>query len=154
MNMSEKITAKHAGSLPIHAGQLGVTCRLDMVLSITAPPPRFLRESGAYSTMQKCIVPDHFQPSKDVKEPSSQKIVREFCARTIVHYYEQEHHRAHHPAGERGVCLSGHADDLKLARLHVRCGDGFSTGGWLDGHWRSRNDRRSWFKIPGHQRSR
>ncbi len=71
MTMSEKILAKHAGLERVEAGQL-VTCKLDMVLAndITAPPSIKIFESigrPVFDNEKIALVPDHFQPAKDIK---------------------------------------------------------------------------------------
>jgi len=94
MTMSEKILAKHAGLERVEAGQL-VTCKLDMVLAndITAPPSIKIFESIGRPVFDKekiALVPDHFQPAKDIKSAELAKIVRDFAVKhEIVHYFEQ-----------------------------------------------------------------
>lgn len=77
MTMSEKILAKHAGLDSVKAGQL-VTCELDMVLAndITAPPSiAKFEEIGrpVFDNTKIALVPDHFQPAKDIKSQSSRR---------------------------------------------------------------------------------
>lgn len=94
MTMSEKILAKHAGLDSVKAGQL-VTCELDMVLAndITAPPSiAKFEEIGrpVFDNTKIALVPDHFQPAKDIKSAELAKIVRDFARKyKIVNYFEQ-----------------------------------------------------------------
>lgn len=86
MTMSEKILAKHAGLDSVKAGQL-VTCELDMVLAndITAPPSiAKFEEIGrpVFDNTKIALVPDHFQPAKDIKSAELAKIVRDLRAST------------------------------------------------------------------------
>lgn len=91
MNISEKILAKHAGRDKVTPGEI-VTCKLDMVLAndVTAPPsikefekigkPVFDREKIA-------LIPDHFQPAKDIKSADLAKAVRDFSRKHKLKYY-------------------------------------------------------------------
>ena len=94
MNMSEKILAKHAGLDSVTAGQL-ITCKLDMVLAndITAPPSiKKFEEIGrpVFDREKIALVPDHFQPAKDIKSAELAKAVRDFAHKhKIVNYFEQ-----------------------------------------------------------------
>ena len=93
MNMTEKILARHAGLSHVEPGQL-ITCRLDMVLAndITAPPSikEFERIGRPVFDNEKiALVPDHFQPAKDIKAAGLGKIVRDFAKKhKIKNYFE------------------------------------------------------------------
>ena len=93
MNMSEKILARHAGLPKVSAGQL-VTCKLDMVLAndITAPPSIKEFEKIGKPVFDKdkiALVPDHFQPAKDIKSAELAKAVRDFARKhEITNYFE------------------------------------------------------------------
>ena len=93
MNMSEKILARHAGLPKVSAGQL-VTCKLDMVLAndITAPPSIKEFEKIGKPIFDKdkiALVPDHFQPAKDIKSAELAKAVRDFARKhEITNYFE------------------------------------------------------------------
>ena len=93
MNMSEKILAKHAGLPQVSVGQL-VTCKLDMVLAndITAPPSIKEFEKIGKPVFDKdkiALVPDHFQPAKDIKSAELAKAVRDFARKhEITNYFE------------------------------------------------------------------
>ena len=93
MNMTEKILARHAGLSHVEPGQL-ITCQLDMVLAndITAPPSikEFERIGRPVFDNEKiALVPDHFQPAKDIKAARLGKIVRDFARKhKIKNYFE------------------------------------------------------------------
>ena len=93
MNMTEKILARHAGLSHVEPGQL-ITCQLDMVLAndITAPPSikEFERIGRPVFDNEKiALVPDHFQPAKDIKAAGLGKIVRDFARKhKIKNYFE------------------------------------------------------------------
>ncbi|MBR2216699.1 MAG: 3-isopropylmalate dehydratase large subunit [Selenomonadaceae bacterium] len=93
MNMSEKILASHAGLAKVEPGQL-ITCKLDMVLAndVTAPPSiaEFKKIGRPVFDKEKiALVPDHFQPAKDIKSAELAKAVRDFAREQgIVHYFE------------------------------------------------------------------
>ena len=93
MNMTEKILARHAGLSHVEPGQL-ITCQLDMVLAndITAPPSikEFERIGRPVFDNEKiALVPDHFQPAKDIKAAGLGKIVRDFAKKhKIKNYFE------------------------------------------------------------------
>ena len=95
MTMTQKILAAHAGKADVRAGEL-VMARLDLVLAndITAPVaigafPKFGR-TAVFDREKIALVPDHFQPSKDIKSAGLAKIVRDFAKEQgIVNYFEQ-----------------------------------------------------------------
>ena len=94
MTMTQKILAKHAGVDSVKAGDL-INCRLDLVMAndITAPPSiaEFKRIGVPVFDKEKIVlVPDHFQPAKDIKSAGLAKIVRDFAHENgIVNYFEQ-----------------------------------------------------------------
>ena len=93
MNMSEKILARHAGLDHVEPGQL-VTCRLDMVLAndVTGPPSiKEFEKTGrpVFDRTKIALIPDHFQPAKDIKAAGLGKIVRDFAKKhKIKNYFE------------------------------------------------------------------
>lgn len=94
MTMTQKILAAHAGVDSVKAGDL-ITCSLDLVMAndITAPPSiaEFKRIGRPVFDKDKIVlVPDHFQPAKDIKSAGLAKIVRDFAREHhITHYFEQ-----------------------------------------------------------------
>ena len=155
MNMSEKILAKHAGISSVHAGQL-VTCRLDMVLAndITAPPAIKIFEGigrPVFDNAKIALVPDHFQPSKDIKSAELAKIVRDFAhEHGIVHYYEQGRVGIEHVIlPEKGIVAPGMltigADSHTCTYGAV---NGFSTGVGSTDLGAAMATGEAWFKVP------
>ncbi len=155
MNMSEKILAKHAGIPSVHAGQL-VTCRLDMVLAndITAPPAIKIFEGigrPVFDHAKIALVPDHFQPSKDIKSAELAKIVRDFAHKhKIVHYYEQGRVGIEHVIlPEKGIVAPGMltigADSHTCTYGAV---NGFSTGVGSTDLGAAMATGEAWFKVP------
>lgn len=108
MTMTQKILAKHAGVDSVKAGDL-INCRLDLVMAndITAPPSiaEFKRIGVPVFDKEKIVlVPDHFQPAKDIKSAGLAKIVRDFA-----------HEMALSIISSRGVSVSSMRCFLKKA---------------------------------------
>ena len=125
MNMTEKILARHAGLSHVEPGQL-ITCQLDMVLAndITAPPSikEFERIGRPVFDNEKiALVPDHFQPAKDIKAAGLGKIVRDFARKHKI----KNSHTCTYGA------LNGFSTGVGTTDLAV----GMATG-------------RAWFKVP------
>ena len=93
MNISEKIIASHAGLDHVEAGQL-VTANLDLVMAndVTGPPAiKEFEKIGLppFDPNRIALIPDHFQPSKDIKSADLAKAMRDFAKKHhIKHYYE------------------------------------------------------------------
>lgn len=93
MTMSEKILARHAGLEAVEAGQL-VICDLDLVMAndITGPPSiKEFEKIGkpVFDADKIALIPDHFQPAKDIKSADLAKAMRDFAHKNkIKHYYE------------------------------------------------------------------
>ena len=93
MNMSEKIIAQHAGLDHVEAGQL-VVGQLDLVMAndITGPPAlKEFEKIGlpVFDPNKVALIPDHFQPAKDIKSADLAKSLRDFSKKHhIKHYYE------------------------------------------------------------------
>lgn len=94
MTMSEKILARHAGLDTCAAGQL-IICDLDLVMAndVTGPPSiKEFEKIGrpVFDASKIALIPDHFQPAKDIKSADLAKIMRDFARKNkIVHYFEQ-----------------------------------------------------------------
>lgn len=94
MTMSEKILARHAGLESVEAGQL-VICDLDLVMAndVTGPPSiKEFEKIGrpVFDPDKIALIPDHFQPAKDIKSADLAQIMRDFARKNkIKHYYEQ-----------------------------------------------------------------
>ena len=155
MNMSEKILAKHAGLPEVHPGQL-ITCHLDMVLAndITAPPSiAKFEEIGrpVFDPEKIALVPDHFQPAKDIKSAGLAKIVRDFAHKhKIVNYFEQGRVGIEHVIlPEKGLVGPGMltigADSHTCTYGAV---NGFSTGVGSTDLGMAMATGKAWFKVP------
>ena len=155
MTMSETILAKHAGLERVEAGQL-VTCKLDMVLAndITAPPSIKIFESIGRPVFDKekiALVPDHFQPAKDIKSAELAKIVRDFAVKhKIVHYFEQGRVGIEHVIlPEQGIVAPGMltigADSHTCTYGAV---NGFATGVGSTDLGAAMATGEAWFKVP------
>lgn len=155
MNMSEKILARHAGREEVHAGEL-ITCDLDMVLAndITAPPSiaKFNEIGGdVFDNTKIALVPDHFQPSKDIKSAGLAKIVRDFAKEhKIVNYFEQGRVGIEHVIlPEFGLVGPGMltigADSHTCTYGAV---NGFSTGVGSTDLGMAMATGKAWFKVP------
>ena len=91
MNISEKILARHAGRDKVVPGEI-VTCKLDMVLAndVTAPPSiKEFEKIGkpVFDNEKIALIPDHFQPAKDIKSADLAKAVRDFSKKHNLKYY-------------------------------------------------------------------
>ena len=155
MTMSEKILAKHAGLDFVEPGQL-ITCKLDMVLAndVTAPPsikefekigkPVFDREKIA-------LIPDHFQPAKDIKSADLAKSVRDFSRKhKLVNYFEAGRVGIEHVIlPEMGIVGPGMltigADSHTCTYGAV---NGFSTGVGTTDLAVAMATGEAWFKVP------
>ena len=155
MTMSEKILAKHAGLERVEAGQL-VTCKLDMVLAndITAPPSIKIFESigrPVFDNEKIALVPDHFQPAKDIKSAELAKIVRDVAVKhKIVHYFEQGRVGIEHVIlPEQGIVAPGMltigADSHTCTYGAV---NGFATGVGSTDLGAAMATGEAWFKVP------
>ena len=155
MTMGEKILAKHAGLDSVKAGQL-VTCELDMVLAndITAPPSiAKFEEIGrpVFDNTKIALVPDHFQPAKDIKSAELAKIVRDFARKYgIVNYFEQGRVGIEHVIlPEKGIVAPGMltigADSHTCTYGAV---NGFSTGVGSTDLGAAMATGKAWFKVP------
>ncbi|MCR5757689.1 MAG: 3-isopropylmalate dehydratase large subunit [Selenomonas sp.] len=155
MTMSEKILAQHAGLECVEAGQL-VTCKLDMVLAndITAPPSIKIFESigrPVFDPAKIALVPDHFQPAKDIKSAELAKIVRDFAIKhKIVHYFEQGRVGIEHVIlPEKGIVAPGMltigADSHTCTYGAV---NGFATGVGSTDLGAAMATGEAWFKVP------
>ncbi|WP_033170770.1 3-isopropylmalate dehydratase large subunit [Selenomonas sp. ND2010] len=155
MNMSEKILARHAGLESVKAGQL-ITCKLDMVLAndITAPPSiKKFEEIGrpVFDNEKIALVPDHFQPAKDIKSAELAKAVRDFAQKwNIVNYFEQGRVGIEHVIlPEKGIVGPGMltigADSHTCTYGAV---NGFATGVGSTDLGAAMATGEAWFKVP------
>ena len=155
MNMSEKILARHAGRDSVYAGEL-VICDLDMVLAndVTAPPSIKEFEKIGRPVFDKekiALVPDHFQPAKDIKSAQLAKAVRDFARKhELKHYFEQGRVGIEHVIlPEMGIVGPGMltigADSHTCTYGAV---NGFSTGVGTTDLAVAMATGKAWFKVP------
>ena len=155
MNMSEKILAKHAGLDHVEPGQL-ITCNLDMVLAndVTAPPSiKEFEKIGrpVFDPAKIALVPDHFQPAKDIKSADLAKSVRDFSKKhKLVHYFEAGRVGIEHVIlPEMGIVGPGMltigADSHTCTYGAV---NGFSTGVGTTDLAVAMATGKAWFKVP------
>ena len=94
MTISQKILARRADLDYVEAGQL-VVCNLDLVMAndVTGPPAIRAFESigrPVFDAEKVALIPDHFQPAKDIKSADLAQIMRTFARQNkIAHYFEQ-----------------------------------------------------------------
>ena len=155
MNMSEKILARHAGLAEVEPGQL-ITCSLDMVLAndITGPPSiKEFEKIGrpVFDPAKIALVPDHFQPAKDIKSADLAKSLRDFAKKhKLVHYFEAGRVGIEHVIlPEMGIVGPGMltigADSHTCTYGAV---NGFSTGVGTTDLAVGMATGKAWFKVP------
>ena len=155
MNMSEKILARHANVASVEAGQL-VVCNLDLVMAndITGPPA--LKEferigKPVFDTEKVALIPDHFQPAKDIKSADLAKSLREFSRKhKIKHYYDAGRVGIEHVIlPEFGIVAPGM---LTIGADSHTCTygalNGFSTGVGTTDLAVGLATGQAWFKVP------
>lgn len=155
MTMTQKILAKHAGVDSVKAGDL-INCRLDLVMAndITAPPSiaEFKRIGVPLFDKEKIVlVPDHFQPAKDIKSAGLAKIVRDFAHENgIVNYFEQGRVGIEHAllpekglVGPGMVTIGADSHTCTYGAL-----GGFSTGVGSTDLGVAMATGEAWFKVP------
>lgn len=153
--MSEKILARHAGLDSVEPGQL-VVCPLDMVLAndVTGPPSiKEFEKMGkpVFDAEKIALIPDHFQPAKDIKSADLAKSMRDFARKhNIKHYYEAGRVGIEHVIlPEFGIVAPGMltigADSHTCTYGAV---NGFSTGVGTTDLAVGMATGKSWFKVP------
>ena len=155
MNMSEKILARHAGIESVEAGQL-VVCTLDLVMAndITGPPA--LKEferigKPVFDAEKVALIPDHFQPAKDIKSADLAKSLRDFSKKhKIKHYYDAGRVGIEHVIlPEFGIVAPGM---LTIGADSHTCTygalNGFSTGVGTTDLAVGIATGQAWFKVP------
>lgn len=155
MTMTQKILAKHAGLDSVKAGDL-IYCSLDLVMAndITAPPSiaAFKKVGRPVFDREKIVlVPDHFQPAKDIKSAGLAKIVRDFARENgILHYFEQGRVGIEHAllpekglVGPGMVTIGADSHTCTYGAL-----GGFSTGVGSTDLGVAMATGEAWFKVP------
>ena len=93
MTMTQKIFAAKAGRNAVQAGEL-LECNLDLVFAndITAPVAitefNKLGIDHVFDPTKVALIPDHFQPAKDIHSAQLSKTTREFAKKTGCVYFE------------------------------------------------------------------
>ena len=153
--MSEKILARHAKLDHVEPGQL-VVCELDLVMAndVTGPPSiKEFEKTGkpVFNAEKIALIPDHFQPAKDIKSAELAKIMRDFARKhKIKHYYEQGRVGIEHVIlPEFGIVAPGMltigADSHTCTYGAV---NGFSTGVGTTDLAVGLATGKAWFKVP------
>lgn len=155
MTMTQKILARHAGMKEVKAGDL-IYCSLDLVMAndITAPPAiaEFRKVGRPVFDREKIVlVPDHFQPAKDIKSATLAKIVRDFARENgIVNYFEQGRVGIEHAllpekglVGPGMVTIGADSHTCTYGAL-----GGFSTGVGSTDLGVAMATGEAWFKVP------
>ncbi len=136
MTITEKILAEHAGAKRVAAGEF-IMAKIDLALGNDVTAPLAIQEfekTGAADVFDKAkiaLVPDHFQPAKDIPAAEQVKIMREFARKyKIVHFFECGRVGIEHALlPEQGLVLPG---DLVIGADSHTCTYGalgaFSTG--------------------------
>jgi len=136
MTITEKLLADHAARESVVPGEF-ITTRVDMMLAndITAPPAiDAFNEAGVdtvFDNTKVALVPDHFQPAKDIAAAAQVKKMREFAKKhRLVHFFECGRAGIEHALlPEQGLVLPG---DLVIGADSHTCTYGalgaFSTG--------------------------
>lgn len=155
MTMTQKIMARHAGVDTVKAGDL-IYCTLDLVMAndITAPPSiKEFEKIGCpiFNNEKIALVPDHFQPSKDIKSAGLAKIVRDFAHKHgIKNYFEQGRMGIEHVIlPEKGLVSPG---KMIIGADSHTCTYGavgaFATGVGSTDLGVAMATGESWFKVP------
>lgn len=156
MTMTQKILAAHAGLEEVKAGQL-IKVNLDLALAndITAPVAiDSFNNTGKTEVFDKdkiALVPDHFQPAKDIKSAELSKKIREFAnEKEVTNYFEiGEMGIEHCLLPEKGLVVSG---DVVIGADSHTCTYGalgaFSTGVGSTDMGVGMATGRAWFKVP------
>jgi 3-isopropylmalate/(R)-2-methylmalate dehydratase large subunit len=93
MNLAEKILAAHAGKKTVSPGEF-VNVRVDVVLAndITAPIAiREFRRIGVgkvFDPAKIIMVADHFVPNKDILSAEQAKLMRDFCYKQGIKFFD------------------------------------------------------------------
>lgn len=155
MTMTQKIMARHAGMESVRPGDL-IYCTLDMVLAndITAPPSiKEFEKIGCpvFDSEKIALVPDHFQPCKDIKSAGLAKIVRDFAnTHHIKNYFEQGRMGIEHVIlPEKGLVAPG---KMVIGADSHTCTYGaigaFATGVGSTDLGVAMATGEAWFKVP------
>ena len=93
MTMTQKILAAKAGKDSVQAGEL-LECQLDLVFANDITGPVAIDEFSklgidtVFDPAKVAMIPDHFQPAKDIHSAELSKKTREFAKKTGIVYFE------------------------------------------------------------------
>jgi len=156
MTMTEMILAHHSGKEEVSHGEF-IKASVDMALGndITAPPAIDIFEaSGASEVFDRnriALVPDHFQPAKDIASAGQIKKMRKFAdTHKISHFFECGRAGIEHALlPEQGLVLPG---DLVIGADSHTCTYGalgaFSTGVGSTDLAAAMITGECWFRVP------
>jgi 3-isopropylmalate/(R)-2-methylmalate dehydratase large subunit len=113
LTLIEKILAAHAGKEKVSPGEF-VNVGVDLVLANDITAPIAIREferigsKGVFSPHKVVMVPDHFVPNKDISSAEQANLVRQFCDRQGILYFEVGRMGIEHVLlPEQGLVLPG-----------------------------------------------
>jgi 3-isopropylmalate/(R)-2-methylmalate dehydratase large subunit len=113
LTLIEKILAAHAGKKKVSPGEF-VNVGVDLVLANDITAPIAIREferigsKGVFSPHKVVMVPDHFVPNKDISSAEQANLVRQFCDRQGILYFEVGRMGIEHVLlPEQGLVLPG-----------------------------------------------
>jgi 3-isopropylmalate/(R)-2-methylmalate dehydratase large subunit len=113
LTLIEKILAAHAGKEKVSPGEF-VNVGVDLVLANDITAPIAIREferigsKGVLSPHKVVMVPDHFVPNKDISSAEQANLVRQFCDRQGILYFEVGRMGIEHVLlPEQGLVLPG-----------------------------------------------
>jgi len=156
MTITEKILAAHAGLDEVRPGEF-VMAKVDMALGndVTAPLAIEVFEaagaSEVFDNQKIALVPDHFQPAKDIEAAGQARKMREFARKHgIVHYFECGRCGIEHALlPELGLTLPG---DLVIGADSHTCTYGalgaFGTGVGSTDLASVMMSGECWFRVP------
>jgi len=156
MTITEKILADHAGKDEVSPGDF-IMAEVDMALGNDITAPLAIDEfekAGADKVFDRtkiALVPDHFQPAKDIAAAEQAKKMREFSKKhEIVHFFECGRVGIEHALlPEQGLVMPG---DLVIGADSHTCTYGalgaFSTGMGSTDLAAAMMSGQVWMKVP------
>lgn len=155
MTIAQKIVARHAGLEHVQSGQL-VICDLDLIMAndVTGPPAfKEFDKIGCpvFNPDKVALVPDHFQPAKDIKSADLADSMRSFARKhRLTNYFEQGRVGIEHVLlPECGLVAPGM---LIIGADSHTCTYGalnaFSTGVGTTDFAAALATGKAWFKVP------
>ncbi len=113
MTLIEKILAAHTDKKKVSPGEF-INVRVDLILANDITAPIAIREfqrtgvDKVFDPKKVVMVPDHFVPNKDIASAEQAKLMREFCHKQGVIYFEVGQMGIEHVLlPEQGLVLPG-----------------------------------------------